>query len=147
VGYPCRYLTTPGAAVATVRENSAPGLVIAGGRSYDRNDPPMNPVAGLTITDDLRTLSSATLRVTVSVQSNDTLGYVQPSGNPVTASWDSGSKTLTLSGTATVEQYEQALRAVTFWANQGGWTTRTIAVTVTDNGGKCASGLLTVSVW
>ncbi|EJZ06955.1 hypothetical protein MVAC_20043, partial [Mycolicibacterium vaccae ATCC 25954] len=136
-----------GAAVATVRENSAPGLWITGGRSYDRNDPPMNPVATLSISDDLGFLSGATLRVTHSVQSNDTLGYVQPSGNPVTASWDSGSKMLTLSGTATVEQYEQALRAVTFWANQGGWTTRTIAVTVTDNGGKSASGTMTVSVW
>ncbi|QZT62103.1 hypothetical protein, partial [Mycolicibacterium austroafricanum] len=136
-----------GLATATVRENSAPGLWITGGKSYDRNDPPMNPVVTLDISDDLGYLSGATLKVTSFVQSNDTLGYVQPSGNPVTASWDSGSKTLTLSGTATVEQYEQALRAVTFWANQGGWTTRTIAVTVTDNGGKSASGSMTVSVW
>ncbi|WP_460359171.1 hypothetical protein [Mycobacterium sp. ZZG] len=136
-----------GIATASVRENSAPGLWITGGRSYDRNDPPMNPVVTLDISDDLGILTGATLKVTAFVQPNDTLGYVQPAGNPVTAFWDSGSKTLTLSGTATVEQYEQALWAVTFWANQGGWTTRTIAVTVTDNGGKSASGAMTVSVW
>ncbi|MFW0152632.1 hypothetical protein ACNUDN_22850 [Mycobacterium sp. smrl_JER01] len=136
-----------GAATATVRENSAPGLWITGGKSYNRNDSPINPVVTLDITDDLGYLSGATLKVTSFVQSNDTLGYVQPAGNPVTASWDPGSKTLTLSGTATVAQYEQALRAVTFWANQGAWTTRTIAVTITDNGGKSTSGSLTVSVW
>jgi hypothetical protein len=47
------------------------------------------------------------------------LGYTAPQGNPITATWDAASKTLTLTGAGTIAQYEEALKAVTFTATQG----------------------------
>jgi hypothetical protein len=68
--------------------------------------------------------------------------------NPVTATYDAGTRTLTLAGIATEQQYEDALEAVTFTATQGGWTTRTILVVATDTDGvHSATGALTLSVW
>ena len=139
----------PGAALINVRENSAPILLIAGVSSYGLNDSPIKPLKSVTITDDLDTLSGATVEVTAFERTNDVLGYVQPAGNPVTvSSWDPGSHTLKLSGTGTAAQYEEALKAVTFWTNQGAVTTRSITIYVTDNAGKDSlTGLVTVSVW
>ena len=81
-------------------------------------------------------------------KSGDTLIFAGLSGNPVTAVYDAGPRTLTLTGIATKQQYEDALKAVTFTATQGGWTTRTILIVATDTDGvSSAPGSLTLSVW
>ncbi|MGW0160160.1 hypothetical protein ACWDUN_12660 [Mycobacterium sp. NPDC003323] len=120
-----------------------------GGRSYSIGDPPMKPVAAVGIVDgDSSHLQQVTVRVTTFGKDGDTLAFGGLPDNPVTAAYDGATRTLTLSGIATKQQYEDALRAVTFTATQGGWTTRTILIVATDTDGvNSAPGSLTLSVW
>ncbi|MGP4059066.1 hypothetical protein ACTWP6_30420, partial [Mycobacterium sp. 4D054] len=67
-----------------------------------------------------------------SYRSGDVLSFSGIEGNPITASWDETTRTLTLSGAATIEQYEAAIKAVTFAATEGGLS-RSITVSVTDD--------------
>ncbi|MGB2921423.1 MAG: hypothetical protein WBC15_15275 [Mycobacterium sp.] len=79
-------------------------------------------------------LSGATVRIeTLGRLGGDTLDYVAPSGNPITVV-QTNAWTLTLSGVATVAQYEEALEAITFSASQVGLT-RTVTITVTEADG------------
>ncbi len=120
-----------------------------GGRSYTIGDSPMKPVASVSIVDaDSSHLQKVTMSVTTFGKSGDTLTFAGLSGNPITATYDAGTRTLTLSGIATKQQYEDALKAVTFTATQGGWTTRTILIVATDTDGvNSSAGALTLSVW
>ncbi|MGN7782864.1 hypothetical protein ACTJJE_25595, partial [Mycolicibacterium sp. 22603] len=81
-------------------------------------------------------------------QSGDVLGYVAPSGNPVTATWDANARTLTLVGEGTLAQYEEALKAVTFSATQGAALVRGLTISATDSDGveNIAPGFVTVNV-
>jgi len=145
-------------------ENIAPGFVTVGvssptrlvplvtpigGRSYTIGSSPVNPVAAVSIVDaDSSHLQQVTVRVTAFGKDGDTLVFAGLPNNPVTASYDAGTRTLTLSGIATKQQYEDALKAVTFSATQGAWTTRTILIVATDTDGvTSAAGSLTLSVW
>ena len=79
-------------------------------------------------------LTGATVRIeALGRLSGDTLGYIAPAGNPITVV-QTNAWTLTLSGVATVAQYEEALRAITFSASQVGLT-RTVTITVTEADG------------
>ncbi|WP_205765217.1 hypothetical protein, partial [Mycolicibacterium austroafricanum] len=69
---------------------------------------------------DSENLSEATIVIATAYQDGDVLSYVAPNGNPITASWDAATRTLTLSGVATLDQYEEAIKAVTFSATEGG---------------------------
>lgn len=120
-----------------------------GGRSYTIGESPVQPVASVGIVDaDSSHLQKVTMTVTTFGKAGDTLTFGGLPDNPITATYDAGARTLTLSGIATKQQYEDALKAVTFTATQGGWTTRTIAIVATDTDGVNSSpGLLTLSVW
>ncbi|MBI5734359.1 MAG: hypothetical protein HY997_00715 [Mycolicibacterium neoaurum] len=120
-----------------------------GGRSYTIGESPVKPVASVSIVDaDSSHLQKVTMSVTTFGKSGDTLSFAGLPGNPITATYDAGTRTLTLSGVATKQQYEDALEAVTFTATQGGWTTRTILIVATDTDGvNSSAGALTVSVW
>lgn len=120
-----------------------------GGRSYTIGNSPVEPVAAVDIVDaDSSHLQQVTMRVTAFGKSGDTLAFNGLPDNPVTATYDAETRTLTLSGIATKQQYEDAVQAVTFTATQGAWTTRTIAIVATDTDGvQSAAGLLTLSVW
>lgn len=120
-----------------------------GGRSYTVGGAPVNPVAAVSIVDaDSSHLQKVTVRVTTFGKDGDTLSYAGLPDNPVTAGYDAANRTLTLSGVATKQQYEDALKAVTFTATQGTWTTRTILIVATDTDGvNSAAGSLTLSVW
>jgi hypothetical protein len=120
-----------------------------GGRSYTIGESPVQPVASVGIVDaDSSHLQKVTMTVTTFGKAGDTLTFGGLPDNPITATYDAGTRTLTLSGIATKQQYEDALKAVTFTATQGGWTTRTIAIVATDTDGVHSSpGLLTLSVW
>ncbi len=100
----------------------------------------MKPIALATIIDfDSAMLTGATVTISGNRKSGDTLAYTPITNNPITAAYDSATGRLTLSGTATVAQYEQALEAVTFKATQfgGGFldlvVVRTITVNVVDD--------------
>ncbi|MGK2867946.1 MAG: hypothetical protein ACSLFA_15120 [Mycobacterium sp.] len=120
-----------------------------GGRSYTIGNAAVKPVAAVDIVDaDSSHLQRVTMRVTTFGKDGDTLSFNGLPDNPITATYDAVTRTLTLSGIATKAQYEDALKAVTFTATQGGWTTRTILIVATDTDGvNSSAGSLTVSVW
>jgi lipopolysaccharide export system protein LptA len=111
--------------------------------TYTIGTAPVKLLSSVTISDlDSDNLSSATVTIATFGQSGDTLGYVQPSGNPISASWNAGTRTLTLTGNATKAQYEEALKAVTFSATGGVAIIRGLSISVTDDAGVGSSGLL-----
>ncbi len=141
----------PGFVTVTVSSPSRlPSLVTpVGGKSYTIGDSPVTPVASVSIVDaDSSHLQQVVVRVTTFGKDGDTLSFTGMPGTPITATYDAGTRTLTLSGVATKQQYEDALKAVTFTATQGGWTTRTITIVATDTEGVNSSTAgLTLSVW
>ena len=89
-----------------------------------------------TITDaDSTVLTGATVYISVSAYSNDKLYFDGIAGIPVTGSYNSSTKTLTLTGTATLAQYEQVIEAVTWTSNQGWGIVRSFQVRVIDDSG------------
>ncbi|MEW5813466.1 MAG: hypothetical protein AB1925_28915 [Actinomycetota bacterium] len=85
---------------------------------------------------DSSVLTGATIKITGGREAGDLLSFTEIGGNPVTATWN-GTDTLTLSGTATLAQYEAALEAVTFTATGGAGLleTRTVTIDVVDDSG------------
>lgn len=92
-------------------------------------------------------LAGATIQITNNFHNNDfgkdVLSFTDPNGGIITSHWDQSTGTLTLSGTASIAQYEAALRAVRFH-HEGGTNgmgdnpvenERTIMFTVTDDEG------------
>ena len=139
------------AGIATVNVNAPliPLVSTWGTPNYVIGKPPVQLLSSVTVTDgDSDTMSSATVKINTFGQPGDVLGYTAPQGNPVTASWDSWSMTIYLSGTATKAQYEEALRAVTFSASQGAGLVRGFLISVSDNTGMNSgwSGVATATV-
>jgi lipopolysaccharide export system protein LptA len=90
----------------------------------------------VTIIDGSATLTGATVAITIGHDSGDTLGYTAPLNNPITGSYNAATGVLTLTGTGTVAQYQEALRAVTFsTAASNLASVRTVSFVVTDDGG------------
>ncbi len=116
--------------------------------------PPAAIAGNLQVTDpDDTRLTGATVKISANRQTGDVLGLVTNSGTmgPIPASYDSTSATLTLTGTATIEQYRAALRAVTFATTSTSSTSRTITFSVTDanhaaTGALSATATMTVSI-
>jgi hypothetical protein len=83
------------------------------------------------VADDSTTIKGAVVRITNGKQTGDVLAFTPANG--ITATYDSVNGTLTLVGNATVEQYQQALRSVTFATTTGGLVgLRTFTFEVTD---------------
>ena len=102
-------------AAVTVSVNAAPVVSASGGSvNYIENDAATALDGGLTVGD----ANSATLvGARVSISSNYTPGQdqLQFSNQPgISGSWNAGTGELTLSGSASVADYQTALRAVTF---------------------------------
>ncbi|WNG86744.1 hypothetical protein C6A87_023520 [Mycobacterium sp. ITM-2016-00317] len=132
----------PGVATANVRYSLPPSVVTVGAPTHTIGGAPTRLLSSASISDaDSDRLSSARVTIESLGQSGDRLGYIQP-GNPITAEWDAGSRTLTLSGSATKAQYEEALKAVTFSATQGAGLIRGFSISVSDETGVSSSGLL-----
>ena len=126
----------PAVVLAGARYSLAPTVAPIGAPTYTIGKAPVRLIGAVDVGDlDSDYMSKATLKITLLAQSGDTLGYVAPNGNPITASWDAGSKTLTLQGVATKAQYEEALKAVTFSATGGALLVRTVSVNVFDDTG------------
>jgi autotransporter passenger strand-loop-strand repeat protein len=94
-----------------------------------------------TVSDqDSSTLIGATVAITSGTFANDAdVLAANTSGTSITASYNSGTETLTLSGTDTLAHYQQVLRSVSFVAgenptNYGADPTRTVTWTVNDGG-------------
>ncbi|WP_345531602.1 DUF4347 domain-containing protein, partial [Viridibacterium curvum] len=115
--------------------NVAPVLTTTGTTlSYTENAAATAIDTGLTVTDaDNTTLSSATIQISGNYSSaQDVLAFTNQNG--ITGSWNSGTGTLTLSGSATVANYQTALRSVTYQntSDNPSTSTRTVTFTVSD---------------
>ncbi|MFW6332749.1 MAG: DUF4347 domain-containing protein, partial [Thermodesulfobacteriota bacterium] len=114
-----------------------------GNADYIENDPPVvvDPLVELSDVDS-DTLTGATVQITQNYQNDargqDILRFTDQSG--ITGTWQAGTGTLTLTGTATLAQYQAALRTVSF-EHIGGVqdgddpneNVRTVSFTVTDD--------------
>jgi len=99
-----------------VPSNATPVLAAIEGAtiSFTEGDGPTSLTSTITISDsDDTNLEEATIQITNNYfLGEDVLDFVNANG--ITSNFDSGTGTLTLSGTATVANYQAALRSVTF---------------------------------
>ncbi len=117
--------------------NDAPVLTAGGVLNYTENAAPMAADTTITVSDvDSTTLSSATVQITGNyVNGEDVLSYSNALG--ITGSFNAGSGTLTLTGVASVANYETALRNVLYSNTSDNPSTamRTLAWQVNDGAG------------
>jgi hypothetical protein len=81
--------------------------------------------------------------VTSGFQIGDTLEFINQNG--ITGLFNSSDGVLTLSGTATIAQYQTALRSVQFFSSSATSGTRTVTFTIND-GTNFASAQRTITV-
>ena len=118
-----------------VSNDFPPVIVLSGGSlSYTENDGAAAIDTGLTVADaDTATLAGATVQITGSyVNGEDLLAFTNQLG--ITGSWNTGTGELTLTGSATVADYQTALRSITYTnlSYAPSTTTRTVSFSVND---------------
>ncbi len=126
------------APVATAIEGSA--------LAYTENDGPVAITATLTLTDiDDAQLESATVRITGNyVNGEDVLTFTDQNG--ITGTWNATTGTLTLSGSATVANYQAALRSVAYANSSDNPSTLTRTLSFTVNDGEADSNTVTRNI-
>ncbi len=129
--------------------NDAPVVVTSGGsRSYTENQAAIAIDNALTLSDiDSATLASATVRISANYSGNqDVLAFSNQLG--ITGSWNSATGVLSLAGTASVADYQTALRSVAYFNSSDDPSTsnRIIAFTVNDGAANSATANKTVTV-
>ncbi|MDB5303423.1 MAG: uncharacterized protein JWM97_972, partial [Phycisphaerales bacterium] len=121
---------------AAITVNGPPVLGISAGQvGYTELQSPVAIDPGLTVSfAGNATLSGAVIQLTGYVVGQDVIGYVDQSG--ISGSWDTTSGVLTLTGTATIAEYQAALRSITYanWSGDPSSTTRTAEFTVSGGG-------------
>jgi hypothetical protein len=86
---------------------------------------------GVTISSNDNDPSGATVTISAgTLQSGDILSFTSPAGSGITGSYSGG--VLTLSGSATVAQYQAALQSVTFSSPSPSTTARAISIVTFD---------------
>jgi hypothetical protein len=130
---------TKGLAITPI--NDPPTLTTTGSNlSYTEGDGPVAADPGLTVNDpDSAQLQGATVSVTGNfVAADDSLGFTNQSG--ITGSYDAGTGVLTLSGNASVANYQAALRTVTYQdSSQSPSGTKTLSFQATDTAGAASN--------
>ncbi|MEZ6059075.1 MAG: cadherin-like domain-containing protein [Planctomycetaceae bacterium] len=122
--------------VTLVAVNDAPVMSSVEGTAlpYMENDGPMAITSTLTLSDvDNLNLTSATVQITGNyLSTEDVLSFSDTA--QITGSWDSGTGTLTLTGPATVAQFQAALRLVSYenTSENPDTSPRTVSYTVSD---------------
>lgn len=116
--------------------------------SVNENDAATAIDAALTVSDaDDATLEGATVRITTNyVTGEDVLDFASQSG--ITGTFNAGTGTLTLTGTASVANYQTALRSVTYrnTSDAPTLTVRTIAFTARDANADSGSATRAVQI-
>src|SRR5260221_7959770 len=102
--------------------------------------------AGLTVTDaDSANLASATLAITANfVTGQDVLAFANQNG--ITGSFNAATGVLTLTGSATVANYQTALRSVTYVNTSTNPSTTARTVSVVANDGTANSNTATRAI-
>ncbi|MFB2957497.1 putative Ig domain-containing protein [Aeromonas veronii] len=139
--------------VALTPVNDAPSVTTAGGTTPFTEGTPTAIDSSLTLSDvDSTTLASATIAITGNFQSGQDLLAFTNNGSTmgnISASYNSGTGVLTLSSagaTATLAQWQAALRAVTYANSSDTPNTSTRTVSFTVNDGTDASSTATKGV-
>jgi hypothetical protein len=133
-----------------ITTRSIPPQATAGGvLSYIEDDPPTAIDSTITVTDiDDVDLESATVTISTGYQNGeDVLGFT--SANGITGLWTPGTGVLTLNGVSSVENYQSALRSVTYENIDIGNPTeaeRTVSFVVNDGNNDSATVTSTVNV-
>ncbi|MFY9477244.1 MAG: cadherin domain-containing protein [Aquabacterium sp.] len=122
--------------IAITAVNDAPVVTTTGGSSsFTENGSAVAVDSGLTVSDvDSTNLNGATVRITGNYSNGqDLLSFTDQNG--ISGSWNASTGTLTLSGTATLAQYQTALRSITYSnsSENPSTTARTVSFTVTDS--------------
>ncbi|MEP6969233.1 MAG: DUF4347 domain-containing protein, partial [Betaproteobacteria bacterium] len=120
----------------------------SGSLAYVENDGPRAIDAGLLVTDaDGPTLASATIRIAANFSSGqDVLAFTNQNG--ITGSWNAGTGVLVLSGSASMANYQAALRSVTYTNTSEAPSTanRTVSFVVNDGQADSVAANRTISV-
>ncbi|MFI5428897.1 beta strand repeat-containing protein [Aeromicrobium sp. UC242_57] len=120
--------------VTIAAANVAPSLSGAGALEYTENDTATAISPALVLTDvDNPTLTGATASITGNLSAGqDRLSFTNAA--PITGSYNASTGVLTLSGTATVAEYQAALRAVKYHntSDTPSTVTRTVTYSVSD---------------
>ena len=105
-------------------------------------------VPAITVTDaDSSNLTAATITMTTNyLNGQDTLAFTNQAG--ITGTWTAGTGVMALSGTATVAQYQTALRSITYNNNSDypNTSTRTVTLSVSDGTNTSNTALKNITV-
>ncbi len=141
--------TAPRLAITyTLAPNAAPVVTTSGGAlAYTENATATAIAPSLTVTDDGSNLASATVSISANyANGQDVLGFVNQNG--ISGSWNAGTGVLTLTGSATVANYETALRSVTYANTSEDPSTlaRTVSFVVNDGTSSSTAATRTINV-
>ena len=126
--------------IAVTGVNDAPVLDATDSTlEYTAGDGPVSIDSGITVTDvDSDTLSEATVTISSNYASGeDVLAFTDQNG--ITGTLDTSQDTLTLSGTASVADYEAAIRSITYENTSSTPSTATRTVTFKADDGAAAN--------
>ncbi|MCA9036957.1 MAG: hypothetical protein KDA91_17600, partial [Planctomycetaceae bacterium] len=129
--------------------NDAPTVVTTSGSSaYVENAPAVAVDGSITISDtDSATLTAATIRISGNYSSGqDQLHFVNQNG--ITGTWNASTGTLSLTGNASLANYQTALRSITFdnASEMPSTALRTISFSVNDGFQESAAQTRTLTV-
>jgi hypothetical protein len=125
--------------VAVTNVNDPPSVTTSGGMSsFTENSPPTQVDPAITVDDpDSLQFQGAKVQVTTNFSSadGDTLGFSNQNG--ITGSYNAATGLLTLSGNASMSDYQNALASITFsnTSDTPSTATRTVSFQVTDDSG------------
>ncbi|MBL1264479.1 tandem-95 repeat protein [Methylomicrobium sp. RS1] len=128
--------------------NDGPAMTAGGTLNYTENDPATAIDASVTVTDqDSTNLAGATVSLGSNFQSGqDQLEFADQNG--ISGSYDADTGILTLSGSATLAQYQAALRSVAYRnaSEAPNTTARTVTWTVDDGTANSAGATSTITI-
>lgn len=136
------------AGVALVAGDQPPEVVASPGTAaFTESGPAVVVDFGLTISDDSSSLESAVVQITGAfLAAEDSLNFVDQNG--ISGSYGSSTGILTLTGSASVANYQAALRSITYSnsSEDPDTTTRTVSFTVSDGSASGTAATRSVSV-
>lgn len=139
---------TDTASITVTAVGDAPVVVAGGSLAYTENQAAAAINATLTVADiDSATLTGATVSISAGfVSGEDILDFINQSG--ITGTYDASSGVLTLTGSASIADYQAALRSVTYGNSSDAPTeaARTISFQVDDGSASSTAATTTINV-
>jgi hypothetical protein len=132
--------------VSVAAVNDAPTLTLSIGSVTHTEGAGATVIDNAAVASDLdnANLAGATVQITTGLDTGDVLGFTNQNG--ITGTYTAGTGLLTLSGSATVANYQAALRTITYATTNDNPTSTTRVVTFKVNDGALDSAAATRSV-